>query len=150
MKYKKAELLPSGVYLVDMGFIKEAFNNAIEGWEDSIRECVASTHVDYIMNDKVEVPKSLVLDALKDESICESWKEKIKEVFEPKSEYYNFGENGYQLNSYSVNYPMFIGKDITPNEKLECVLIDIGKWEVYQEEVNLCGASYLKLKFKKK
>ena len=151
MEYKKAELLSSDVYLVDIRFMKNAHAAANGMWADMIRKCIRSTDADYIINDMVEVPKSLVLDALKDESVCQVWKEKIKEVFNLKNnEYYNFKYEGYKLDTTSFVGPMFVGFDLTPNERLECVLIDLNQWEVHQEEINIDRTPYKKLKFKKK
>ena len=156
MQYIKAELLSSDIYLVDIRFMKNAHAAASGMWADMIRKCIRSTDADYIINDMVEVPKSLVLDALKDESVCELWKAKIKEVFkieESKIEesYHNFGFHGYKLDVFRKNdQPLFVGNTMTPDEAHQCLLSDMSDWDHKITFVEIGNKLYLKLKFKKK
>lgn len=149
MEYKKAEPLINDSYAVELKFMKDAYKGATQEWRKKIIKCLDANNSHNVLTDFINVPKSLVEEALNDKNICQTWKDKIREVFNIKHSYYNFDEK-HSLSTGSFESPLFIGNGLTEGEELECLLSNMDDWDHEITTIKVTGTPYLKLKFKKK
>ena len=149
MEYKKAELLINDSYAVELRFMQDAYRGANQEWRNKITECFNVSPSHNILLDCINIPKSLVEEALNDKNVCKEWKVKIREVFNIKDSYHIFSE-GDKLET-SSEHPLFIGFGMVPwDDRYKCLLSNMDMWDVESDVIKIQGTKYLKLKFKKK
>ena len=133
----------------------KAFESGLYNIVESINDSIKLTSPEKLLQEKVDVPESLILEAHKE--VCNEWKSRIEKDFPkafPKDEYFNFGR-GYHISTDPSHeeHPFTIGAawcEFHDEKEFTSLFINRKYWEMESSECLTEGHRMIKLRFKKK
>jgi hypothetical protein len=133
----------------------KAFESGLYHTVESINDSVKLTSPEKLLQEKVDVPESLILEAHKE--VCNEWKSHIEKDFPDvfkKDEYFNF-DKIYNISTIPSHeqHPFTIGDgwcECHDEKRFTSLFINKRYWEMESSECLMEGHRMIKLRFKKK